>query len=120
MSEKKLKNYIKNTNRISLYTILSGRRYDLKKGRTIMKVDKDFLEYIGNLVADTVGGNVSTKNAIKYNIRAFPKFLLKKNSWMLERITFRINKVSKEVICSYTAGQDYEAEIKQVRNYLKK
>lgn len=116
--EKSLKRIIKNSSQISLYTLLSGRRYDNKKGWVKMRQNKDLMSYVADLVTDTIGGGRDTKESIKDNILFYPSYLLK-NSWMTERIIFSISRHDGSVRCQYVAGKDYGAEIRRVRKHLK-
>lgn len=119
IAEKKIKSLIKKTNQVSLYTILSGRIYTPGKGWGTFKKSGELMLTVAELVADAVGGSGRTKEMIKENIIYYPSSLIKRNSWMSERIMFTINTHDKSIRCSYYAGQDYEAEIKSVRKHLK-
>lgn len=114
-----LRELIENSRQVSLYTICSERYYDNQKGWSNFVGTERLFEEVADLVIDCVGGQSNTKEQIRRNIERYPSALIRKNSWMTERIIFTISKHDSSIRCQYVAGQDYSAEIKEVRKHLK-
>lgn len=112
---KKLDYFLKNTNQFTLNNILSGRMYHAKDGWINFSISYELRKKIAELISSSVGGNNNTKNRIKNNILRHHKSI--KNFGILGRLILE----NYNNICSfnYCAGQDYNSEIKTVRNILK-
>lgn len=78
------------------------------------KLSDELREQIANDVSDVLGGHASTKNAVFNSLNASRP----PQHWGLNRIL--LDDYGRGPRWTYCAGQDYPAELNQIRNHLKK
>jgi hypothetical protein len=64
------------------------------------------------MIVETLGGQNKTKDAIRRTLS-----YSRPQHWGLRRVIF--SKYGDKLRCSYCAGQDYPAELNQIRNAIK-
>lgn len=90
---------------------LSTERASIKgEGWATIKIDEDFKNKAFEDIADLLGGRKATKDRIKYVIKNNPI-----SAWFAQRIIYN----AKGDYWTYCAGQDYPAELAQIRKTLK-
>ena len=105
------KNVSKLVNQFTLENLTTERACLIAGGWQNIKIDEDFKNESISQIVNLLGGIKATKEKIKFVIKNTPV-----SSWFASRIVFEplINK------WTYIAGQDYPAELQEIRNQLKK
>ena len=109
---KKLKitkaNVHKNVDQFNLHNLVHNRVHLKEKGWTDISIDEDFFNESVTDIADLVGGRTKTKEIARFNLRNKPV-----SNWFTNRIVLTPNNV-----WTYIGGQDYTAEMKEIRKQL--
>lgn len=94
----------------NLHHLIHQRAHLNEKGWTDIAIDQSFFDKSIDDVVDLIGGRGNTKEEIKFKLRNQPV-----SAWFTNRFIF-----SPYNIWVYVAGQDYVAEMSEIRKYLKK
>lgn len=105
------KNVAKRIVQFTVGQLTSGRAHIIDKGWREIDVDKEFYDDSIHKIADLLGGKPSIREKIIHNLITRPY-----NHWSNNRIMYD----PKDDRWSYCAGQDYTAEITEIRKYLSK
>ena len=107
---KNIENLQKVSEQLTLENILHCRTYHKKVG--YITINDLMTEDLAQSIADLLGGQSKTKEAVKRSLLYHGKSL---NHWGLRRILY--SKRLKRF--TYCAGQDYTYEVKEIRNSIK-
>lgn len=106
---KNIQNLAKKVNQLTAYTLISQSAYINEIGWT--SINNLMTEDVARDIVNVLGGHTATKEKI-VQVLTTQKF----SAWYLERIIYE----SKRKCWTYCAGQNYPAELQQIRNELKK
>ena len=94
------------------FQVIKSKRVHTKEGWLNFVLSPEVVETIVDAVVDCLGGQKKYKSALKQSL-TFTSY-----HWSYERLGIRLFEDSVKV--SYFAGQDYVAELRNIRNYLKR
>jgi hypothetical protein len=110
---KKLKitkeNVHNHVDQFNLHNLVHNRVPLKDKGWTDISIDEDFFNESINDIAELVGGRAKTKEIVRFNLRNKPV-----SNWFTNRIV-----LTPKNVWTYIVGQDYTAEMKEIRKQLK-
>jgi hypothetical protein len=106
---------IDSTTQLNAYNLLVCRVNDKEKGWIDIDPDLEVLELLAIMVADTVGGRKETKSSIIRAILFYP-LSVAKSTPLISRLIF--TRVGDKITLNYCAGQDYPAELRELRKQI--
>jgi hypothetical protein len=106
--------YVSNTHQVTVQELLNGRTRGGKRDNWVnVNVSDELREQVIDDLLDTLGGRETTKGKIRSLLSYHTP-----QHWGLNRM--HIVKRSNGIVVSYCAGQDYPAELAQIRKDLTK
>lgn len=99
-------------NQVTAQQLLNGRINTTSKGWEAVKITEELKETIVKQIVDILGGHTKTQNRIE-NALKFKNV----QHWALKRMI--VEDHGSGAVIRYCAGQDYTAEMQQIRNYIK-
>jgi len=108
-----LKGLYKVTNQVSVQEILNGRINHTVKGWIDIRLTPDLRTNIIEMTVDVLGGHSKFKHILNWALSNE-----KPQHWGLNRM--HLTEYKGKYGISYCAGQDYPAELTQIRNFLRK
>ena len=100
-------------NQVTAQQVINQRLYNKVTSWTDVIIDGELLSKMANEVSQLLGGRGVTREAVDRNL-----FFNKPQHWGLERIVLE-QYGDNPPRWAYIAGQDYTAEVRTIRNYLK-
>lgn len=103
------KNVSKKIEQFTLDNLVHNRAHIPNDGWRDISIEQSFFDESIDSIVDLIGGNQGTKNTIRFNLRNRPI-----NSWFTNRFVYYNDR------WIYIGGQDYTAEMKEIRKILKR
>lgn len=100
-------------NQVTAQQVVNQRLYNKETGWADVVIDGELRSKMANQVSQLLGGRGDTRDAVDRNL-----YFNKPQHWGLERIVLE-QYGDNPPRWAYIAGQDYPAEVRTIRNYLK-
>lgn len=91
--------------------LINGRAPIIKKGWADIKIEETFFDLSIDKIVELIGGRATTMQTVRFRLRNEPL-----HAWFSERFIYSVERKT----WTYCAGQDYTAEIREIRKYLTK